>query len=321
MAGVTLAQARRLRLAAAALVVAWLLVPHLRDVLPVWVPFLALAALELHFLVAGLREPRRPRTRRGRPPQDADVEELGGEEWLEPVLVEVDGRDVWLPAEFEDAEEAHDSVSDDESEAEPEPAGRRRRIHAEGLVVLAALAVLALVVLLPDRGWRGLDAETRARTEARLSAEASRIAGHEAHVRCDAAGEAVGVVQHADGLAEVGGTHAVLTPEICHRLHRLAFEGDEGAFSRTARALAVLAHEAWHLRGERDEGVANCYAFQSGVELGRRLGLSEETAARMMRQQLVDNATFARSAPEYLVPGECRNGGRLDLRPESDRFP
>ena len=83
----------------------------------------------------------------------------------------------------------------------------------------------------------------------------------------------------------------------------------------------MLAHEAWHLRGESDEGVANCYAFQSGVALGARLGLSEQTAARMMRQQLADNATVARSAPEYLVPSECRNGGRLDLRPGSSRFP
>ena len=323
MTGVPLAQARRLRLAAAALVVAWLLVPRLRDLLPVWVPFLALAALEAHFLVAGLREPRRPRGRRGRPPQDADVEELGGEEWLEPVLVQVDGRDVWLPAETDElAEDDADEPWEDEEAVDEQPdPPRRRRIHAEGIALLAALGVLALVILLPDGGWRSLDEETRARTEALLSTEAARIAGHVARVRCDADGEAVGVVQHADGLAEIGGTNAVLTPEICHRLHRLAFEGDEGAFSRTARAIAVLAHEAWHLRGERDEGVANCYAFQSGVELGRRLGLSEDTAARMMRQQLVDNATFARAAPEYLVPGECRNGGRLDLRPESDRFP
>ena len=84
----------------------------------------------------------------------------------------------------------------------------------------------------------------------------------------------------------------------------------------------MLAHEAWHLHGETHEGVTNCYAFQSGVALGRALGLSEGTAARMMRQQLVDNATFAQSAPEYLVPHECRNGGRLDLAPAgNDRFP
>ena len=186
---------------------------------------------------------------------------------------------------------------------------------------MVAVAAAILFVLLPDRGWSGLSSGEQLRTERLLSREAAEIAGHEVDVRCDAEGEAVGIVQHAEGVAEVGGRRALLTPAICYRLHRLRFEGDEGSFGQTARAIAVLAHEAWHLRGERDEGVTNCYAFQSGVALGQRLGLSEATAARMMRQQLADNAMFARSAPAYLVPGECRDGGELDLAPASDRFP
>jgi hypothetical protein len=197
----------------------------------------------------------------------------------------------------------------------------RRRLlpRLEGVLALAGLVLL--LVLLPEGGWRGLDDADQRRTEARLSAEAARIAGHDARIRCDGQGEAVGIVQHADGVAEVGGTNAFLTPEICFRLYRLAFKDDEGAFSQTARAIAVLAHEAWHLRGESNEGVTNCYAFQSGVGLGERLGLSERTAARMMRQQLAENPIQAKSAPEYLVPGECRNGGPLDLAPSVSRFP
>ncbi|MEO5574909.1 MAG: hypothetical protein ABIR67_03465 [Gaiellaceae bacterium] len=297
---------RRLRIGAVALVLAWLFVPLLRRSIPAWIPFLAFAALEAHFLVGGLREQGAPAGPRGRAPQAADLDDFGGPEWLEPVLVEVDGRQVWIPADVE---------------REPRPARPAQRLlpRLEGVAVLAALALL--FVLLPEGGWHGLDQADRARTEARLSAEAARIAGHRAVVHCDARGEAVGVVQHADGVAEVGGTNAYLTPAICFRLHRLAFENDEGAFSQTARAIAVLAHEAWHLRGESDEGVTNCYAFQSGVELGQRLGLSEATAARMMRQQLAENPVQARSASEYLVPGECRDGGRLDLAPGSGRFP
>jgi hypothetical protein len=91
--------------------------------------------------------------------------------------------------------------------------------------------------------------------------------------------------------------------------------------SRTARALAVLAHEAWHLRGVADEGTTECYALQSGVELGRRLGLSIDTARRMMRQQLAENALHAGGSSAYLVPAECRDGGSLDLHPDSSRFP
>ena len=298
---------RRLRIGAVVSILAWFFVPTLRSSIPAWLPFFAFAALEAHFLVAGLRERGASTAPRGRAPQATDIEELGGPEWLEPIVVEVEGREVWVPAEVE-------------SEPRIERPPRRLLPRLEGVAVLAILAVV-LLVLLPDGGWRDLDDADRAKTEARLSAEAALIAGHPARIHCDAEGEAVGVVQHADGLAEVGGTNAYLTPEICFRLYRLAFEDDEGPFSQTSRAIAVLAHEAWHLRGEGDEGVTNCYAFQSGVELGTRLGLSERTAVRMMRQQLAENAIQARSAPAYLVPPECRDGGRLDLSPGSGRFP
>lgn len=310
MDNVSLPLARRLRIAAVVLIVAWFVLPGLRSWIPIWIPFLAAAALELHFFLTGFRDKPLP-VARGRSPQAGDIAELGGEEWLEPVLVEVDGRQVWLPA----AEEG------DEAFAEAPPRRPRRLLaRLEGVAVLAVLAFI-LLVLLPDDGWRGLERAEQTRAEARFAAEAERIAGHAVRIHCDAEGEAVGVVQHSAGLAQVGGSEAYLTPEICFRLYRLAVEGDEGAFSQTARAIAVLAHEAWHLHGEADEGITNCYAFQSGVALGQRLGLSERTAARMMRQQLADNATYGRSAPAYLVPAECRDGGRLDLTPGSSRFP
>jgi hypothetical protein len=326
-------QARRLRLAALVGILAWFFLPELQNAIPIWVPFLGVVALEASFLVAGLREGPTPGSRRGRAPQDVDLSDFGGEEWLEPVLVQIDGRDVWLPAtgksdeELDELiEEARERLRRGEPAVEPPPLRprppRRPSIRAalEGAAVVAVAGVI-LFVLLPDRGWSGLDSADQLRTERLLSREAAEIAGHDVEVHCDARGEAVGIVQHADGLAEVGGRNAYLTPDICYRLHRLRFAGDEGPFSQTARAIAVLAHEAWHLHGVADEGVTNCYAFQSGVALGQRLGLSEGTAARMMRQQLADNAIYARSAPAYLVPEECRNGGELDLNSGSDRFP
>jgi len=297
---------RRLRITAVALVLAWFFVPPLHNAIPAWIPFLAFAALEAQFLIAGWREHGTPRGKRGRPPLPEDVEEFGGPEWVEPALYELEGHQVWVPADIERG---------------PRVVRPRRNLlpRLEGVLALAGLVLL--LVLLPEGGWRGLDSADQRKTEARLSAEAARIAGHDARIRCDGQGEAVGIVQHADGVAEVGGTDAFLTPDICHRLYRLAFKGDEGAFSQTARAIAVLAHEAWHLRGEDDEGVTNCYAFQSGVGLGERLGLSRGTAARMMRQQLAENPIQAKSAPAYLVPPECRNGGELDLAPGTSRFP
>ena len=247
---------RRLRVAALVFVLAWFFVPELRSSIPAWLPFFVLLALEVNFLVLGWRERGAAPMPRGRTPQETDIAEFGGREWIQPELHEVGRYQVWIPEQMEE----------DEVELTV-PRGRGWSLW-EAALVLAVVALL-LFVFAPDRGWSSLSAAEQTRTEARLSAEAARIAGHPARVHCDAKGEAVGVVQHADGLAEIGGTHAFLTPGICFRLHRLAFDGDEGPFSQTARAVAVLAHEAWHLRGERDEGVTNCYAFQSGVELGR----------------------------------------------------
>ena len=92
-------------------------------------------------------------------------------------------------------------------------------------------------------------------------------------------------------------------------------------FTPTARAIVVLAHEAWHLNGIADEGTTHCYALQSAVRIAQRFGLTEGTARRMMRQQFTENAVRGRSSPEYLVSEDCRDGGRLDLNPGEGEFP
>ncbi len=163
---------RRLRIAGIALVVAWFLVPGLRDWIPVWVPFLAFAALELNYLAGGLRDRGSPRRSRGRSPQESDISELGGEEWLEPALVRIEGHDVWLPVGGRSDEEVHELIEESrarllrgEPALEPEPlpaprevrgGGRRLLARLEGLAVVGVLAFV-LFVLLPDRGWDGLD--------------------------------------------------------------------------------------------------------------------------------------------------------------------
>jgi hypothetical protein len=40
-----------------------------------------------------------------------------------------------------------------------------------------------------------------------------------------------------------------------------------------------------------------------------------------MRQQLVENAGRSPASFEYRVPPDCRDGGRLDLKPDTARFP
>jgi hypothetical protein len=312
-----------LRIGLVVFVLAWLFGPYeLRSAVPL--------GLELHFFIGGLRPA--PARRADRGPQDEDRQRYGyGDDAEELLLVRDGDEELWIPYSGETDEELSDLIAEardglDEKEAPAEvaaPQSRTRwtplRRFVAGLGLIAALALVFWVVE-SRTGWNGLDASTRAEAAARFSAEASRVADKPVTIRCDDSGEYVGAVQHADGVAVVGGDLAYLTPERCLDLYRLAFK-DEVRSNRTGRALAVLAHEAWHLRGVSDEGTTECYALQTGVEIGERLGLSADEARQMMRQQLVDNALRSQTSPEYRIPGDCRDGGRLDLKPDTAQFP
>jgi hypothetical protein len=301
------------RLGLAAFVLLWLFdVAGARSYVPIWAPFLVALGLELQYFFGARRA--RPRLR----VRDRD----DGEE----LLLVRDGEDeFWIPYAGESPDEIDELFAEAREQAEADdaldddlPARRSFRPLLVGLGVIAALA--AIVWFAGTRGWDGLNDDQKAEATARYSAEASRIVGRPVEIRCDESGRIVGAVQHSDGVAEVGGDIAYLTPARCYDLYRQAFEGG-GPFSQTARAVAVLAHESWHLKGERDEGRTECFALQSGVDLARRLGASDDTARRMMRQQLAENALRGRGDAEYLVPPECRDGGELDLNPGSSRFP
>jgi hypothetical protein len=321
-----------LRVALVAFVLLWLFGPYeLRAAVPVWLPFLVALGLELQFFAGVRRGAPAGRETRGRLPQAVDRERYGYAEPPEDMLLVRDGaEELWIPYSGEQDVEVANLIAEARERAELEAAAppapplehsRRPPVRQllAGLAVLAALG--ALVWYVDSRsGWNGLGDDARARTTARLSAEASRIAAHRVEIRCDEGGTHVGAVQHADGVAVVGGRLSYLTPDRCFDLYRLAFHGDVRS-SQTGRSLAVLAHESWHLRGVRDEATTECYALQSGVALGRRLGLSEGRARELMRQQLVENELRGGRSLEYRVSDECRNGGRLDLRPTSSDFP
>jgi hypothetical protein len=271
------------RLALLGFAVAYLASPTLRGAIPPLVPFLGAAAVEAQFFIQGLRgEPgRHGVTDAG--PQPRDLEELG---WESP-------------------------------EEGPAPDEHRGRL----LLAVTILAVFGAAVFLDFRGqhWQHLSKSTRAETVAFLEQQASRIAGHPATVICDTSGRHVGYVQDADGLAEVGGRRAWLTPQVCYRLYRVRHTRD--ADSSSGQAIVVLAHEAWHLHGERSEARANCFAYQSGVAVGEALGLSPSTARSLMHEQLADNPSDFASTPAYIVPPGCHRGGALDLHLNDDHFP
>ena len=320
-----------LRLALALFVLAWLFGPYaLRSTVPIWLPFLITLGLEIHFLLGARAGTPAPADRRDRLPQLVDRERYGYPEDADDLLLVRRGdEELWIPYSGEADEDVETLIADarerEEREAQTPALPVRRRELGPPLrrfvVGLAVLGVLAAAVWADDRsGWEGLAGDTRAAAADRFSSEASLLAGHPVTIRCDEGGDFVGAVQHSDGVAAVGGGLAYLAPERCYDLYRLAFKG-EVSFSQTARSLAVLAHESWHLRGVRDEGATECYALQSAVRLGQRLGLSEKTARRMLRQQLAENALRGGATSEYLVSSDCRDGGSLDLHPRVSEFP
>ena len=280
-----------LRVALVVFVLAWILGPNeLRDGVPILLVFLVALGLELNFLVSALRgaPPRIP----DRLPQEVDRDRYG-----------------FPSVDPEDSEELY----------EPEERSAPLRRFAVGLAVIGALVAVILVVE-HNTGWDSVPGDVQAQAVDRFSTEASFLAERPVSIRCDEARDYVGAVQHTDGVATVGGDLAILTPDICPDLYRLASDGEVRG-RRTGRAIAVLAHETWHLRGVGDEATTECYALQSGVDLGRRLGLDEGRARQLMRQQLTENALRGAETLEYRLTSDCRDGGRLDLDPAETAFP
>ena len=287
------------RVGALAFVLLWLLSSGLQAVIPFWLPFAILAATEVEFVVGGIRErrrgtPERPASRRLPGAADAD---LG---WVE--TVDEEGEPVFAPA--------------------PPRAARRSRVPLL-LVIVAGLGLFAYAYRVDQRsGWTSVAAPDRARAERRFTAEAGRIAGRPVRVVCDDSYTYTGVGSDAAGVAFIPRGLAYLEPTVCRSLYRVAFEHEVGSRDEAAFAITVLAHEATHLRGIRNEAETECAALQEGVRLGERLGLDSATARALMRFQRdrdLSDASIARL--DYRLPAECRNDGALDLRPDDPSFP
>ncbi len=255
---------RTLRLVVLAGVVAYLFLPYdIRAWIPAWLPFLAAVWLEVQFFIGGWRSGTAPPPGRDPGPQPHDLAELGGEHWREATTVEVEGRRLYVPIDGLSEEEIEERVEEYVRDpgaahlaARPYVASRRRFDRRYALEALAMITVVAGILFYASRprGWSAVSTADRVRAEAVYSREAAKIAGHPAQVRCDTSGDYVGFLQDADGLAFVGGKRAYLTPSICDTLYQLAFKHRTQSFPRTARALAVLGHESWHLQRRERRG-------------------------------------------------------------------
>lgn len=196
---------------------------------------------------------------------------------------------------------------------------------------LALLTTLALLV-----GWLALNHRRAEASEGRLGAIASEIAKRPVWVHCqgavgaalDVSGEAGSVQFDAEGRPA---STAELKRGVCSALRRLPRERNAPEFDclerdltcprdviRSAWAVQTLAHEAWHLAGIRDEARTECYGLQTTAYVAERLGADfaqAQTLARYLYRYIYPRM------PAGYVSGDCRDGGALDLRPETTDFP
>ena len=163
-----------------------------------------------------------------------------------------------------------------------------------------------------------------------LSSVASQLVGREVTVRCWSPRAWRAIVERElvrtefgalAGLAGFEQEAVQLAPRVCGSLERLE-PARRGRVPRVDSALAVgvLSHQVVHLAsdGPDNEAGVECHGMQRIAEAARLLGLAGADAERLAGVYLA--VVYRRHRPRYRSP-ECRNGGKLDVRPKSDVWP
>ena len=162
---------------------------------------------------------------------------------------------------------------------------------------------------------------------------ARRLTHHEASVRCGPIGEGnpniLGVTPLLDGHSF---DYFLMRPQECTYLawfHRSPARWDPRTCAGSdcslvpeiAMALAVVAHESYHLLGYSNEAQVECYGMQSIWFVASKLGASLAESQALASLYATTMYPLRRTeTPQYWSP-ECRDGGTLDLRPSLARWP
>jgi hypothetical protein len=211
--------------------------------------------------------------------------------------------------------------------------GRTARTRGIPVKVKAGLIVAALILPV----WWGIATYHRIALQKKLSPIASEIAGRQVGVRCPgwfgrllAPGDTTAGVVSVDADGRVA-DRTELRTRTCDELAAViggARRQQLGCAARStscgddvqqmAWAINTLAHEAIHLRGILDEGVAECYAVQHFALVAQRLGVSPEQAGNLA---ITHWETSREKLPDRYLATGCANGGPLDLRPADPAWP
>jgi hypothetical protein len=181
--------------------------------------------------------------------------------------------------------------------------------------------LLVVALLVAAAAFVGFRLTGESADERRFAAIAGDIAQRQVSIRCQSrVGELVdvdwdyGSVEFdRDGRPS---DDARLDRPICASLARLA-RGQSVPSEPGALAVEALAHEAFHLSGIQDEAATQCYGLQAMRFVAARLGVSPALGQEFLRLAVARYPTL----PEQYRSDECREGGTLDLHPETGVFP
>ena len=92
--------------------------------------------------------------------------------------------------------------------------------------------------------------------------------------------------------------------------------------SEVVQAIQTISHESYHVLGWRSEAAAECYGMQSLWYTANRLGASVALSQELATWYWVNLYPLRRTSshPEYWS-ADCRDGGKLDLRPKTHGWP
>jgi hypothetical protein len=86
-------------------------------------------------------------------------------------------------------------------------------------------------------------------------------------------------------------------------------------------ALAVVAHESYHVLGYANEAQVECYGMQSIWYVANKLGAPIAEAQALASLYATRMYASRRTQTPTYWSAECRDGGRYDLRPASHAWP
>jgi hypothetical protein len=216
---------------------------------------------------------------------------------------------------------------------------RQRRVRAVVYAALVAAAVAVAIAAIPagphDDGPLPelMGEQSVSHVDPRLTEMATELAGRPVEVRCWSAADwrkraaevksftpaHIDVHSPWSGYTSRDHKRANFGPNVCRRLAKLAyFRAGASTYDDSwwlAWSLGLFAHETGPKERPAD---AECHAMQRIVAAGEVFGLTQSEAARLSRLFWTD--IYPREGVKFRS-GECRPGGKRDLRPDDPAWP